>query len=172
MTTLHYFAYGSNLHPLRLQQRVPSAALVGVAELGSFRLVFHKRGQDDSAKCSLLASASETDRVYGAIYTMSAGHKGLLDRFEGLGNGYRDQVLQIRFLGRDYPCLTYIAQETHIVDDLRPYHWYKELVLNGARFHQFPENYISTIECIESVDDPQTERMREYQRLLDKMTAY
>jgi len=172
MKSLYYFAYGSNLHPLRLQQRVPSATLVGVAELGHFRLAFHKHGQDDSAKCSLQASMSETDRVFGAIYAMSAEHKELLDRFEGLGSGYRDQVLSVRFAGRDYSCLTYIAQESHINDGLQPYHWYKELVLNGARYLQFPESYINAIERIESVDDPRPERAKEYQQLIEKIAAY
>ena len=30
---LHYFAYGSNLHPVRLKERVPSIKLVGTVEL-------------------------------------------------------------------------------------------------------------------------------------------
>ncbi len=40
---IHYFAYGSNLHPVRLIERVPSASLVGVIGISKHRLAFHKK---------------------------------------------------------------------------------------------------------------------------------
>ena len=49
--TLLYFAYGSNLHPERLRERVPSAESLGVARLEAHVLRFHKRGRDGSGKC-------------------------------------------------------------------------------------------------------------------------
>jgi len=79
---LHYFAYGSNLHPLRLGERVPSARLVGTAALPSHRMAWHKRGMDDSGKCFIVPTGMEADRFHGAVYRLDADHKGLLDEFE------------------------------------------------------------------------------------------
>nr|MDQ2697092.1 gamma-glutamylcyclotransferase [Pseudomonadota bacterium] len=85
---LKYFAYGSNLHPLRLRERVPSATVLGVAELAGWRLRFHKRGQDRSGKCNIIPTGRSGDRVIGVIYAMAAADKDKLDAAEGLGKGY------------------------------------------------------------------------------------
>ena len=103
---IHYFAYGSNLHPVRLRERVPSADLLGVVERPAHRLAFHKRSHDGSAKCNLFHTASESDRVYGAIYRLDPGQKKDLDRHEGSGKGYRDAQVRLRHQGRTYSCFT------------------------------------------------------------------
>jgi hypothetical protein len=54
---IHYFAYGSNLHPLRLQERVPSAALLGWTHLHGWELRFDKRGRTDGQKVGSQAHA-------------------------------------------------------------------------------------------------------------------
>jgi len=88
---IYYFAYGSNLHPMRLMERVPSAELIGVATHPSHRLTFHKKSNDGSSKCNMYNSGSETDLIYGAIYKLKPEHKDELDRFEGKGCGYIGQ---------------------------------------------------------------------------------
>ena len=45
---LLYAAYGSNLHPGRLQKRVDSARLEGTAFVADLSLTFDKRGVDGS----------------------------------------------------------------------------------------------------------------------------
>ncbi|MDH3909632.1 MAG: gamma-glutamylcyclotransferase, partial [Gammaproteobacteria bacterium] len=50
-STSLYAAYGSNLHPRRLRERIKSATLRGTSFLHKYTLQFHKRGQDRSAKC-------------------------------------------------------------------------------------------------------------------------
>ena len=54
MTLIKYFAYGSNLHPQRFQERVPSGKFLALAALTRHTLLFHKRGQDGSSKCNAL----------------------------------------------------------------------------------------------------------------------
>jgi gamma-glutamylcyclotransferase len=53
MAPLYYLAYGSNLHPLRLMQRVSSAKVEDVIELPGRQGNFHKRSPDGSGKCNL-----------------------------------------------------------------------------------------------------------------------
>ena len=75
---LYYLAYGSNLHPVRLSERVPSAELLGVVELREYRLVFQKRGWDGSSKCTLVRTGETSVGAYGAMYAIDAIHKSRL----------------------------------------------------------------------------------------------
>lgn len=166
---IHYFAYGSNLHPMRLMERVPSAKLVGVIELGKHSLTFQKKSNDGSSKCNLLKTGAETDLVYGAIYEVDPEHKSELDCFEGKGCGYIDSQIMLQHQGKEYTCFTYFAQRSHVFDNLKPYHWYKKLVVLGARYLQFPGSYVLSIEAVESVEDPDEERREEMDALIEKI---
>jgi hypothetical protein len=169
---IYYFAYGSNLHPVRLMERVPSAELVGVAEHSNHKLGFHKKSKDGSGKCNMLKSATESDVIYGAIYKIKSEHKNTLDNIEGKGYGYMDNQILLKHQGSEHHCLTYLAQPSHIVDGLKPYHWYKQLVILGARYLEFPEEYISSIEAIESIEDPEKRRREEKEKLLARLIRY
>ena len=70
-----YFAYGSNLSSLRLQQRVPSARLVTTGRLLQHALLFHKIGRDGSAKCNAFYTGLEADTLYGALYRIEPKDK-------------------------------------------------------------------------------------------------
>lgn len=154
---LDYFAYGSNLHPARLGARVPSAKLLGVAEWPGRALVFHKRSVDGSAKCTVVAGL-KSRRVFGAVFRFEAAEKVLLDRAEGLGSGYEEEWERLPVGGRSQSVFCYVASPGWVDPGLRPYHWYKRLVLAGARYHGFPADYIAAIEAVESIDDPDRDR--------------
>ena len=169
---INYFAYGSNLHPVRLMDRVASARLVAVRKISKHTLIFHKKSQDGSSKCNLLPTGSETDLVYGAIYKIDPEHKRVLDRFEGKGYGYKDDTLHVQYQGQSYMCFKYSAQQSHIVNNLQPYHWYKKLVVLGAMYLQFPESYIHSIKSVASVEDPDKNRRQENEILIEKIKDY
>ncbi len=169
---LYYFAYGSNLHPLRLKQRVSSAELVGITEYPHHRLTFHKKSHDGSSKCNMLNTGKELDLTYGAIYQLNAEHKTDLDRFEGKGCGYIDKQIKLHHNGKDYTCFTYFAQQTHITTNLQPYHWYKQLVVLGAVYLAFPDSCVSSIEAVESIDDPDLRRRKEMDVLIKNIIKY
>jgi len=157
---------------VRLLERVPSTNLLGVAELDKHRLAFHKKSQDGSSKCNLVRTGKESDGVYGAIYQMDSAHKQALDCFEGNGNGYHDSQLTVELHGKEHSCFTYFAQETHVADGLKPYHWYKNLVVLGARHLQFPDVYVRSIEMIESVEDPDETRWKQHNLLIEKIVNF
>jgi len=163
---IYYFAYASNLHPMRLMGRVASATLIGTIKLTRYKLIFHKKSIDGSSKCNLLETGEPSDHVYGAIYELDPQDKNDLDQFEGKGAGYIDTPIQFQLEGVTYDCFTYIAQQSHIVNHLKPYHWYKDLVIIGAKFLQFPEAYVLSIESIESWDDPNKDRALEKESFL------
>ena len=153
MSFLYYAAYGSNLHPVRLAARVPSAELIGIRHLAGWSLRFNKISNvDGSAKCSIERGGEGT---WHAIYRMAADEKSLLDACEGLGNGYDDLALDIPEFGR---CFTYIASPSHIRTGLEPFDWYKAMVLRGCEAHGFPAAYIAGIQAVDAAPDPDPER--------------
>jgi len=156
---MHYFAYGSNMSVARLQQRVPSALALDLAVLKGHRLMFHKAGRDGSAKCDAAPSPRQTDAVHGVLYHMDPRHKPRLDEAEGLGRGYGHKMISVqRSNGSISVALTYYA--TDIDMTLRPYSWYLEHVMRGAREHSLPELYTTAIAGVETVQDPDRERHR------------
>ena len=169
MAKIHYIAYGSNLHPLRLAERVPSARAVDVVEMPGHRLAFHKRSVDGSAKCHMYTDEVRHLTAYGVLYEFHVDHKAHLDAAEG--PGYRERIAGYPVNGETYRSFTYVARPTHIAPDLVPYRWYKDLVLAGARYHGFPGEYIASIEATPSRDDPDPARAERHDSLLRQMTC-
>ncbi len=149
-----YAAYGSNLHPLRLGRRLESAAFRGTAFLPGWSLEFYKLSKDGSGKCSIRTGSRG---VHLAIYDMVGADRLALDRIEGLGAGYDELSLEVPGFGR---CFSYAAADTHIDKSLMPYDWYSALVLAGALFHGFPEDYVGRIRSVATTRDPDGDRHR------------
>jgi gamma-glutamylcyclotransferase len=169
---IHYFAYGSNLHPARLTERVEFASLVASAQVFGYQLKFHKLGQDDSAKCNLWHTGRSPDSVYGAIYTLASRHKPLLDEFEGKGSGYDDCEILVPHDGKTLRCFTYLAQKAYIMDSLKPYDWYKQLVVRGAHYLDFPDYYLQKLDAVVSHRDPDSLREQTHRFLLQTIAGY
>jgi len=168
---LYYFAYGSNLHPLRLQKRVPSAQLKGMIAMPGYQLRFHKRHhEDNSGKCNMFFTRQHNDVVYGALYEMKAIERPLLDQCEG--EGYRCDTLQVQFKDSEYESFVYIAEESHIDDSLKPHSWYQEIVQLGAEFHRLPEDYLNLIRNVDVGVDPDRVQHDQNSRLIAEMRAY
>lgn len=169
MPSVYYIAYGSNLHPIRIEERVPSARALGVVELPGLSLAFHKRSIDLSGKCLLSAAQGDSDKAYGVLYEFNPAQKTLLDAAEGSGKGYFEQQLSVPLGDTNYTGYIYMASSSHIDTALMPYHWYKNLVVAGARFHGLPSSYIASIQSTTSIEDPNSRRRLENEELLGRM---
>lgn len=152
---MRYAAYGSNLHPLRLSERISSASLIETRFVPDWSLRFHKRSIDDSGKCSIVSGGTG---IYAAIFDISTADKIVLDNIEGLGCGYTEISLPVPEIG---VCMSYAAADLYVDDSLVPYDWYKELVLVGARGHAFPASYIDEIIAVSTRQDPNRHRRAE-----------
>ncbi|MDH3281700.1 MAG: gamma-glutamylcyclotransferase [Gammaproteobacteria bacterium] len=153
-----YFAYGSNLLSRRLAVRIGACAIAGTATAAGYRLVFHKRGQDGSAKADAFGTGLDSDTVLGVLYRVTAAQKRRLDEFEGAG--YRSADILIRSAQGRGQAVTYVALGHHIDANLMPFKWYRDLVIAGAYQWGFPPRYIEFLETHATQNDPDRERQR------------
>ena len=160
---LNYLAYGSNLHPLRLQQRLGPVERLGAVRLPGRQLCFHKRGEDGSGKCNLVADPASN--AWGVVYRIGSGQRPLLDDFEG--EGYRVEQWTLSLDGGWLQCFTYIGEAGWLDDSLRPRCWYRDLVWHGALHAGFPGSYVDSIRY-RSADADHSGRRR-HQELLVRM---
>ena len=164
-------AYGSNLHPFRLTQRVPSATPIGVVSMPGKRLAFHKRSDDGSGKCLFYELESTEDTMYGVAYEIDMAEKPILDDLEGLNKGYNEQQVSVTLNGATHHSLVYVAASTHINPTLVPYTWYKDMVVLGARYHGLPADYIAKIESVVAVPDHNPKRAASRATIVENMRA-
>lgn len=162
---MRYAAYGSNLHPVRLAERLSSTRLLGTGHRPDWSLRFHKLSRDASGKCSIVPG---DEGVHFAIFDISDDDKRELDRIEGVGSGYAATSLLIPSFG---DCATYVAEATHVDEALRPYDWYREFVLAGATCHDFPDDYVASIVAVRAIKDPDIERSAAMWALAERIRA-
>jgi AIG2-like family len=150
----------------RLQARVPSARPLGHGRLVGHRLVFHKRGTDNSAKADALHTCRPADVVQGVLFDIEADERTLLDRAEGLGHGYVHREVRVLTVGGEAEAFTYEVQPAYYAPELRPFSWYLAYVLAGAREHGLPVDYVEGIAAETTTEDPDVERDRRCRRRL------
>lgn len=142
---------------VRLQERVPSAKLVGVFSLKAHQLKFHKSSKDGSGKCDILETNNNSDVIFGALFEIDSSEKSSLDRAEGLGYGYNEKTVKVHSDSKgELEAITYYATKTD--SSLKPYSWYLNHVVIGAKEVKVPASYLSMIESTESIDDLNKER--------------
>lgn len=161
---MNYFAYGSNMLSLRLAERIPSAEPVGTAVLGAHVLRFHKSGRDGSAKCDIHYTGMDSDCVHGVVFEIAPRHESALDDAEDVGRGYGRKRVTVNTAGHQVRAFTYYALQ--IDPALQPFHWYKDLVLAGAKEHGLPRAYIDRIQCVPSCPDSDWQRQEIHELIL------
>jgi len=161
-----YFAYGSNMLSKRLRapERAPSAVFVGIGFVCGYRLTFDKVSSDGSGKCDIGAKDNSEDKVYGVLFEIIGSEKTQMDRAEGLGEGYREERIEVITLSGPCDAFTYVATKKEPA--LLPYHWYKAHVIAGATEHNLPQRYIEWLRTFDSTPDPNIKRRAENESLL------
>jgi len=151
----------------RLQARVPSAHPVGTARLPRHTLCFHKRSnKDGSGKCTLQPAADAVATVFGVLFTIDPAERPLLNQAEGLGIGYAARTVPVHTTHRPRRAFTYQARPDHLDISLRPYAWYKALVIAGAREHDLPASHRAMLHAVPAQPDPNADRRQRHRALL------
>lgn len=159
-----YFAYGSNMSTSRLQERTPSAKPLGIGRLLEHQLICHKIGRDGSAKCDIHHTGKASDIVWGVLFQIALDERHFLDCAEGLGCGYEYKTVQIESKEIVIEAGAYYA--THIDTSLRPFDWYVNFVLQGAKEHGLPHSYLDVLQSWSMVIDSDSERRQKNFSLL------
>lgn len=167
----YYLAYGSNLHPLRLYERISSSQFIDTVELSGHNVYFHKHCTlDGSGKCNLVYTGNSEHRALAAVYEMDLSQKPLLDEFEGVG--YQTVTETIPVAGNNQEVFWYQAIDNFINNSLQPYDWYQQIVVLGSDYHQFPEAYRQHLHSFGSISDPDPERHQDRFGLIERMQEY
>jgi hypothetical protein len=154
-----YFAYGPNMSVAQLRKHIDSCKPLGAATLSGYELRFHKRSRDKSGKCNAFASGNNNS-VIGVLFSFDPVERAKLDAAEGVGSGYEHaMVTVINEKGHRRKVLTYVATPDYIDDSLKPYGWYKDVVVAGGKEHGLPPEYIAEyIQSVEVIEDSNTKR--------------
>ncbi len=156
---IQYFAYGSNMHPSRMAERIPAARCRGAACLAGWSVCYHKRGRDGSGKCTVQMTPGRV--VHGVVYELSIVEKRALDAVEGLG--YEEDSAHFDGYGNAY---FYVAARDHMDAGLLPFDWYRDIVVAGARHHRLPADYVAMLAAGDSLPDPDQSRAALHRALL------
>ena len=147
----------------RMQRRVESLKFVAVGVLADFSFIINKLSKDGSAKGNI--TADQGGRVFGVMYSLSETDLDALNKWEGLGDGYTlRKDLKVHDLDGhqfDQPVLVYIADPRYLVDGVWQYSWYKRHIVEGARHHELPADYIEWLGSHPAAEDP--DRLRDKQ---------
>jgi len=147
--TLWYFAYGSNMHRAIFsdhRQMRPLATRWGWLE--NYRLCFNLPvgpGERGVANIEL----EEGARTCGVLYLLTLEDFDRLDRTEGVHRGvYRRIPVEVIAEGEErVPAFTYQSSLTQ--PDRKPSARYMHLLVEGARQHGLPVEYVYILESFE-----------------------
>jgi gamma-glutamylcyclotransferase len=153
---MFYFAYGSNLSWKQIKERVPSVSFYGRAKLENHRLDFTRKSKNRNCGVADIVEDNNHD-VWGTIYRFDERGLGNLDRCEGyfpgrINNAYKrieKMVLLESKLEKPMTVYTYEVVNKklgkYLTNEL-----YKNLILEGAKSWQLPEEYIEFLEKIKT----------------------
>lgn len=173
----HIFSYGSNMSHQRIQARVPSARFLTAGYLTHHELRWHKPSKDGSGKCDAFGTGVVSDVVWGGLFEISADEKYLLDKAEGLGIEYKENLeeifcenrmgqVQVASTTRVSTLKVSLYKAIPIEPNARPYSWYKNFVVSGAIQCGLPASYISELNAVDDLADPDKARHAMNQAIL------
>jgi gamma-glutamylcyclotransferase len=161
------FTFGSNMCSGRFRDYGVSAEGAGrAAVLHDYHLLFNKKSTaDKSGKANVAAQVGS--EVWGVLYTIPGGELAKLDKGEG---GYRRVSLSVRLPdGTSTDAWVYVAKKPDNDPALRPYTWYKRFLVEGAREHSLPADYIARLDGIAAIQDTDGDRDRQKRSLACKV---
>ena len=152
----------------RVLARVSSVEVLGIGFVRGRRFVYHKRSVDGSAKADAALTGLDNDRVWGVVYQINDADKQILDRYESLGVGYDQQLVDVIMQNHSLSSWLYFATTDWITCGLKPYEWYHRLIMDGATQHRLPFCYLREIAQSEVVADADLKRAQFHHRLIMK----
>lgn len=156
-----YFAFGSNLNPTQMAERCPGHKVVGMAELHDHKLAFPLTSPGWGGGVAGVQVAHGTS-VFGVVYDLDEAQVAALDRYEGfVGPGSQHNLYErervwvdlVRADDGSFPRRVraeyYVPRVTNPAPPSRRY---LDAILEGARFHRLPDEYVAVLARIATGD--------------------
>jgi gamma-glutamylcyclotransferase (GGCT)/AIG2-like uncharacterized protein YtfP len=140
---LLYFAYGSNMDPEHMQDRVPEAQAVGPARLDGFRLEFNVYSTEWEGGAANL-ELDENAHVWGVLWNVSDDALQGLDAFQGHPSFFRREDVVVH--GSEGPVIAWTYRVAHQKGYIRPTDAYVHRLRAGVRVHGLPPEALDMID--------------------------
>lgn len=145
----YYFAYGSNMNPVRVAARIGATRRVLAGVLHDHVLRFDKASRVSGIAHANVAPAVG-ERVEGALFELSTPEQiRQMDPFEGYPHEYRRHRLPVVTVEGAIEAWVYLAAPGTTAEALRPAREYLEHLLAGAPF--LSPGYHARLAAVEAV---------------------
>jgi gamma-glutamylcyclotransferase (GGCT)/AIG2-like uncharacterized protein YtfP len=145
---LLYFAYGSNMNPNQMYERIGREITPKLALLKNYELIFPRKSIiQKGGVASIIEKMGEV--VYGVIYELNDNEMEKLDKYEGKGYAYDRININVLKDNEEISCETYIAKKE---GDFLPSEEYLKKIITGAKINNLPSEYLEKLEKIETED--------------------
>jgi hypothetical protein len=147
-----YFAYGSNMNPVRVASRGLRFDRVCGASLAGVRLTFDKQSRQHPGSGHANVAYDRLGHVEGVLYRLvSEAEIARMDPFEAAPVNYSRDVVWLRARDSAVAAWTYFANPGVIRHGLRPERAYLEHLLAGRQY--LSPAYFNALSQIACVDD-------------------
>ena len=162
------FAYGSNMYSRRIVNRVKSAKFIAKGFVKQHKIAFHKISKDGSGKADCYFTGNNQDKIWGVVFEIDNNEKPILDKYEGLGNGYDEKTVSVACGDKTYKAKAYTADSRYKDNNRKPYDWYLEYLIKGAEEFCLPLSYIENVlKKTETIIDPDIKRRKKEYEVLN-----
>jgi gamma-glutamylcyclotransferase len=127
----YYFAYGSNMSPQRMNERLVGYKSRSLGILYDFELTFNKINHQVKGAGYANIIAAKGKVVEGVVYEIDKTGLQILDGFEGYPNKYTRELLPVKCNDSIIESHVYIAQLEETADDLMPEIIYLQYLLDA-----------------------------------------
>ena len=141
--SVQIFAFGSNMCSGRFRAYGVSPEGPGhAAVLRGYQLLFNKKSTRDSSGKANVEAHADSD-VWGVIYSVPDADIEKLDKGEG---GYGRKLLPLHRVDNSVSnAWVYVALKPSSDPALHPYTWYVRFLIEGAREHALPADYVERL---------------------------
>ncbi|HDN19555.1 MAG TPA: gamma-glutamylcyclotransferase [Candidatus Acetothermia bacterium] len=117
--------------------------------LCGYSLVFNKEANDGSGYANICPQRDSV--VYGVLYALTEDELQKLDQYEGVPCHYRRIILRVETKEGPQHAECYVAVEDKVKEGLKPRKDYLQHLIQGAKEHNLPEEYILKLRNVETL---------------------
>tara|TARA_B100001540_G_scaffold153670_1_gene136026 strand:+ start:149 stop:589 length:441 start_codon:yes stop_codon:yes gene_type:complete len=141
----------SQLNNKKIKMRNPR-----VGKLEGYQFAFTKKSNWDSklsraSRINGKANVSENNdsMVWGVLLDLTESEVEKMDDSEGTESGhYFRKTVEVITDSGIVKAITYVAHDDKLIPNTAPLEWYLNHVLDGAKYHNLPDDYIESIQAM------------------------